>query len=1029
MSFLARGGYLPHGYCFTWSPGLLWTMVGADAVVALAYFSIPVAILYFVRRRPGTVVHTAGLLFAAFIISCGLTHLMDIWTIWRPDYGLQAIVKVVTAALSAATAIAVWKMMPQALAIPRVESLSAVIRALEAEVSRRRTAEEQASDTEQHLALALASIDAGLIATDLQGRVVRMNEVAERLTGWRQAEALGRSYWDVFVQEERIGKPPLDNVVQVIADRGFDTQHAHRVVAVARDGRRTPVEVTAGLARDPQGTVRGALSLVKDMSRLDRAEEDLRRLAAIVESSSDAIIGKTLEGRITNWNPAAEVLFGYSESEALGQSVRMLIPDERADEEMRILANLVDGRKVPPFDTVRLAKDGRRLDLSITISPIRDGHGRIVGGAKIARDIGEQKRMVAALRESEERLAFSLEVAQIGSWEVDLETGQARHSPRHDKCFGYDQALREWSFPILLSHVHPEDREHVQRSFQDAVARGGDWGTECRVVWPDGSVHTLSLHASNRGQVGGRRQMLGIVSDITDQRRAEETRLLAQRLENENRQIQESNRLKSQFLANMSHELRSPLNAIIGFSDLLYGEALPVPAEQQHTFIGHIRTSGRHLLQLINDVLDLSKVESGKFEFFPEPLEVPAVVQEVVNVLFTPVQRKRLKVDIAVQPAVATIIADPARLKQALYNYLSNAIKFTQEGGHISIRALAEGDTHVRIEVEDTGMGIAAEDLPRLFVEFQQLDDSYTKRHEGTGLGLALTRRLVEAQGGSVGVRSQPGEGSVFHLLLPIVPELAQPERDRRLLVVLDDLRQQTRVVQALARGGIAVDLASSTQEAGRHASLRTYDGLMLDLLLENGSGLLALSQVRSQRTNSASPVVALAANTTPRGPIAFAVADVLGKPLRAGEVAATLLRAGVRPGPDQAVMVVDDDPVALALMRDTLGQMGLGSICFEDGQAALAALAASKPAAIVLDLMMPDFDGFMFLDALSTLGLAPPPPVFVWTAMVLSEADHARLARSARDIVLKGGGDLDALIDRLRTWNPRGVAQPGVTP
>ena len=243
-------------------------------------------------------------------------------------------------------------------------------------------------------------------------------------------------------------------------------------------------------------------------------------------------------------------------------------------------------------------------------------------------------------------------------------------------------------------------------------------------------------------------------------------RLKSQLLEAENRQIIEGSRLKSEFLSNMSHELRTPLNAIIGFADLLRLNLVPPDASKTKEFAGYIAASGRHLLQLINDVLDLSKIEAGKFEFYPVPVSLPRLVQEVIDILGTSAAAHGLSITPDLDASLSDVVIDPLRLKQILYNFLSNAIKFTPQGGGIVIRTRADGPAHFRLEVEDTGIGISQLDQARLFVHFQQLDGGAAKRHQGTGLGLALTRCLAESQGGSVGVRSEPGQGSVFHVVL-----------------------------------------------------------------------------------------------------------------------------------------------------------------------------------------------------------------------------------------------------------------------
>ena len=216
----------------------------------------------------------------------------------------------------------------------------------------------------------------------------------------------------------------------------------------------------------------------------------------------------------------------------------------------------------------------------------------------------------------------------------------------------------------------------------------------------------------------------------------------------------------------MSHELRTPLNAIIGFAELSQSGAVPVDAPQHALFLGHIGSSGRHLLQLINDVLDQAKAEAGKVEFFPEPLNLRRLVKDLSDSLHPQIQQKQLLLSTDIEPALDDLVLDALRLKQVLYNFLSNAVKFTPAGGRIAVRALAQGAGHVRLEVEDSGIGIADADLPRLFTDYQQLDTGHAKRHAGTGLGLALTRRLVQAQHGGVGVRSTPGLGSVFHIVL-----------------------------------------------------------------------------------------------------------------------------------------------------------------------------------------------------------------------------------------------------------------------
>jgi PAS domain S-box-containing protein len=1025
-SLLARNGLLPHGYCFTWSPALLWPMVGADALIALAYFSIPLSIARFVRRRDDVSFRGLGWLFTGFIFACGLTHVMDIWTVWQPDYAVQALSKIVTAAVSIVTAVVLWRLLPAALAIPSVARLRGAIDKLEQEVARRRTVEEQLAEVQQNLAVTLASIGAGFLATDDQGRVTRMNIVAEQVLGWTEAEAAGHSVWQVFEREDRPDDFPGRNPVEVMQAHGWSIEVARRVVAIARDGRRTPVEVKSGLTHGDDGSTRGIAVVFRDLTNRVHAEVERSRLAAIVESSGDAIIGKTLDGRITSWNRAAEGMFGYSADEAIGQRVQMLIPPEREAEEMRILADLSQGRVVPPFDTQRMTRDGRRLDVSLTISPIRDATGQVVGASKIARDITGHKRAAAALRDSEARLRFTLDSAQIGDWDLDIASGDIHRSLRHDRCFGHDTLQPLWRVETLLAHVYALDRAEVRQRLQQSLDTGADWALECRVVWPDGSLHWISLHGSIRNGEGEPRRMLGIVADITAQKNAEQARLTAQRLEVENRQILEASRMKSQFLANMSHELRTPLNAVIGFADLLHAGVVKADSPKHQEYLGHIGSSGRHLLQLINDVLDLSKVESGRFEFFPEPVQLDRLVREVSDVLHTAVQRRHIELRAEIDAGLGGLVLDPARLKQVLYNFLSNAIKFSPEGGLVTLRARPERHGFFCLEIEDRGIGIAAADLPLLFTEFMQLDSGHSKRHQGTGLGLALTRRLVEAQGGSVGVRSERGVGSVFHCVLPfvvdagVVSAAAAAAAGSRLLVVEQHARPKERLMLALSQAGFEVDTAADGASALRQAAARTYRAILLNLELPDQGGLELLARIRDEGASRDAPVVGVSLRSEAGVNATFAVADVLFKPLRTDEVALALGRIAAPPPHRTTVMVVDDDPLALALMEATLAGLGITAVCIADGRQALREIAVHRPDALILDLMMPGFDGFSVLAALRELPDWQRLPVFIWSSMLLTAEELATLSLSARAVISKGDSEMARLLDAVRAMRTR---------
>jgi PAS domain S-box-containing protein len=1030
---VARAGFLPHGYCFQWSPGLLWTMVSADLAIALAYFSIPLVIAGYARQRPQVNLGSLATLFAVFIFACGITHVLDVWTIWRPDYELQAAGKVITAGASVLTAAVAWRLSPRLLALPTAQELRVANEALREEMDRRHSAEDHRLEAEQGLAATLAAIDAGFLTTDDEGRIRRLNAVAERITGWTAAEAQGRPVWEVFVRQGMPADP--GNPVDLVRDRERQGAFRREAVCVARDGSQRPIEVHADLTHHADGRVRGVAIVFRDVGRLTEAEAEVRRLAAVVESSADAIVVKTPEGRITNWNAAAERMFGYTAAEAVGQPVQMLIPPEREAEEMRVLSSLAQGQQVPPFRTVHVAKDGRRIEISAQVSPLRDAVGRIIGSVKSARDLTHQRQIEAALRQSEARLRFALESAAIGDWEMELESGRIHRSRRYDQCFGLPEPGGAWDRDRMLAAVHIDDRATVEaglNALRDTAGAPLPWHAEFRVVWPDGSLHWLRLDARVTLDDVGAPRLVGIAADVTAMRTAEQARQQSTWLAAENRRVQEGSRLKSLFLANMSHELRTPLNAIIGFADLLTMSDQPLDSPRHREWLQHISGSGRQLLGMINDVLDLSKIEAGRMDFHAEPVQLPALVDEVMASVGVLARQGGLSLSSSVERGLDDLVLDPARLKQVLLNYLSNAIKFTPPGGCVALRINGEGPRLWRLEVEDNGIGIAPERVGQLFVEFQQLDDGLARRHPGTGLGLALTRRLVEAQGGRVGVYSRPGEGSRFYAVLPRQAGPAEGEPGRahpQQLVALQDHALRDRLARELALAGVPVDAAASGAEVLRLTRARRYTELVMDLTLPDAPGLALLAALRSSGPSMHAAVKALAL-TSPAGVgMAFAVSDVLAKPLRRAALARALVPLRERLQPGRPVLVVDDEAGARELMCAALAANGIETLPLASGAEALQALPRLQPAALVLDLMMPALNGVQVLHELRSDARWAGLPVIVWTALALSAEEVEALTRSAGAIADAGEGPplqpvRDTLLEAVRRGR-RGRRRP----
>jgi PAS domain S-box-containing protein len=742
-----------------------------------------------------------------------------------------------------------------------------------------------------------------------------------------------------------------------------------------------------------------------------------------INLSIDMFCVAGLDGYFKDVNPAWTNNLGFSRDELLSKPcLEFIHPDDRAKTKSTIM-KLASGTDITAFENRYVTKGGLyRWMLWNAVALLEE---EIIYA--VARDITERKQAEQTLREAEERYRKLFDNNPHPTWVYDRET-------LHFLAVN-NAAVRKYGYTadeflgMTIKDIRPS--EDVP-ALVDAVGKVQD-RTENVGIWrhrlKDGSEIDVEITAYPL-TFADRSAEVVVAVDVSQQRRdaSEKQQFLRklteanQQLELRNREVERATKMKSKFLASMSHELRTPLNAIVGFSGLLAEETAGQLNDKQKRFVGHIKNGADHLLQLINDILDLSKIEAGQLELRAEDFCVKDGLSEVLSTILPLALAKGIEITRSDETDCA-VHADRVRLKQILYNLLSNAVKFTPTRGRITVEAARSGDL-VHVAVSDTGIGIRPEDQQIIFDEFRQVnaDDA----HEGTGLGLAITKRLVEQQGGKIWVKSALGEGSCFTFTVPM-GSVAKPHTEPRrvpvstdsqsakplILIVDDEVPARELLASCLEPEGFRAAFAANAVDAMNQARQLQPDAITLDILMPGGHGFDTLLKLKSAPETADIPIIVVSILDQKTMGFALGAADYLVKPVNKATLLNSL-HAHMKPRlrSDTTILIVDDDAKTRDLVDEILRSAGYRTRLVASGTAALDVLSSTSVNAVLLDLLMPEMDGFQVIRRMKEQPSQKDIPIFILTGKTLTGEEVTCLKR-----------DTQALLHKDRLWRPELIA------
>ena len=910
------------------------------------------------------------------------------------------------------------------------------------------------------------------IATDAKGVIQIFNVGAERMLGFGADEVTNKiTPAEISDPLELIARAKALSVeLGTSITPGFDAlvfkasrgiEDIYELTYIRKDKTRLPAVVSVTALRDADDAIIGYLLIGTDNTARKQAEEALVKAgalqSAIFNSANFSSIATDANGVIQIFNVGAERMLGYAAVDVMNKITPADISDPPEVISRAKALSAEFGTPIAPgfealvfkasrgiediYELTYIRKDGTRLPAVVSVTALRDALGAIIGYLLIGTDNTARQQVEEERAKLDQRLrdhhfyTRSLIESNIDAIMTTDSRGIITDVNKQT------EALTGCTRDELIGAPFKDyftDPLRAEAGINQVLGEGKITNYELTARARDGRLTVVSYNATTFHDRNRRLQgVFTAARDVTELKRFEQT------LQQKNVELEAASRMKSEFLANMSHELRTPLNAIIGFSEVLKDGMMGELSPQQQRFIGDIFGSGTHLLSLINDILDLSKVEAGKMSLDLELVQVSSLFMNSLSIIREKAATRGIRLEIEDSEAGGSIEADARKVKQIVYNLLSNAVRFSNEGGKVTLvatrvprsqvgqrsgyaasRALPVADStfeeFLEVSVADEGIGIAASGLEQLFRPFSQIDSGLARKFEGTGLGLAMVKLLAELHGGTVAAESSEGQGSRFTVWLPIRPREAEPVAvlpaalvrplEARVgvptaLIVEDDLKSAELIRVQLEAHGFNVLHAASAEAALELVERQPIQLITLDIMLPNMDGWGFLARIKRIPTLGRIPVVIISIVADRNKGFALGAAAVMEKPMSRQELYESLVGLGLFPvanGGALKVLVVDDDPRAVELIAVRFQGLASTLLRAHGGAEAIAIATAELPDLIVLDLMMAEVNGFDVVEALRRNPGTARTPILVMTAHQITAEVRAKLVDAETTVVEK---------------------------